>query len=146
MNHLFTWSARENRLVHMGNMETWFNDTSTTYVQDPVNNGDPVKTGLGAGMFVTSTVLEAPDYFFATIAGQDLQAPSNVTFSRTRRDMEQLFTDVTHVRPVGAFLDVVRLATTDVPMDGVDTVFGYKHTGPRAVSNETRSRVASSLS
>lgn len=134
MKILDSWSARENRLLCLfrevgSNVETWAGDAGETYVGKPVRNGNPIKTVAGAGMLLASTVLEAPDYLIAGAFDQKLEAPTSVPFSRTRRDVGNLLSDVVHLRPIKSILDVVRLATTDVPMDGVETLFGFEHTG-----------------
>ncbi len=151
MKHFSRWSAKEHRFLHLfkefgSNVKTWAGDAGETYIGKPVRNGNPIKTLAGAGMLVASTVLEATDYAAAGVFDQRLKAPTSVPFSRTRRDVGNLLTDVVHLRPIKSILDVVRLATTDVPMDGVETMLGFEHTGARNIRNTMRSKAASTFS
>ncbi|MSR68092.1 hypothetical protein EXS65_04725 [Candidatus Peribacteria bacterium] len=57
-----------------------------------------------------------------------------------------LLNDAVHLRPIKSILDIVRLATTDVPMDGVETLFGYEHTGTANIRSAARSKAANTLS
>lgn len=125
--------TKERRLLRLKvaeNMKTWAGDAGSTYLSNPAKERDPVKMGVGAVMAGASLVFEAPDYLWAGVANDSLEAP---TGSRTMRDLKGIATN--HVRhPIRTVLSGLRLLS-DVPMDGVDALFGFRHGTRSKVSN-----------
>jgi hypothetical protein len=139
-------SAHEHRLLHrmMENLRGWASNTGETYIKEPFRQGNPVKTVVGGGMTIASTVLEAPDYAIAGLLGQEVEPPASVPLGRIRRDTGKLVKDIVTLRPIRSLLDVTRLVFTDLPLDAAEAVFGFDHSG-RSVRQVTRSQVASTL-
>lgn len=149
MFHAFTISGKESRMLHLmkevgSNIGTWAKDAGTTYVSNPVREGNYPRAAVGAAMLPISTILEAPDYIVAGIVDQKLEPPPAVPFGRTRRDLGKLLSDVVHLRPLKSLADAARLAFTDLPLDGIETLGGFQHSGRLStVRNTTRSNVGS---
>lgn len=148
MKTAYSYSAREHRLLPLikevgSNFEVWKKDAGTTYVGDPVKEGNYPRAALGAFMLSVSAIGELPDYVIAGIVDQKLEAPPNVPFGRTRRDIGTLLRDAVSLRPLKTLADAARLMFTDVPIDTIDTLGGFKHTGRLGkIYDETRAHVS----
>lgn len=103
-------------------MREYWNDTKTTYIKNPIAEKDPLKVGVGALMALTSIPFELPDYAAAGIANESVKAP---TGTRTWRDIKSMANNnVRH--PIRTVLGGLRLIG-DVPRDGIDLLFGFRH-------------------
>src|SRR5947208_3289184 len=84
---------REARLISKGeigsNFRTWGADVNERYLAGPWKQGDNLDKIGGAGMAGLSVITEAPDQFFAGIAGKKL-TPAFGLVGRTRRDLGEL--------------------------------------------------------
>lgn len=117
------------------NAKTWANDMGGTYISGPLKDKDPIKLALGVPMAAASVLFEAPDYLYAGAVDNKLSPPTGI-MGRTRRDVSQLFDNVVHLRPLKTLTDGFRLIS-DVPMDGVDALAGFR--------DKTRSQVSYAL-
>lgn len=134
MKFYLSSSAREHRLLYLmkevgNNLGTWGKDAGTTYVGDPVLQGNYPRAAFGAVMLPLSAIAEVTDYVIAGVVDQKLEAPPNVPFGRTRRDVGNLLKDAVSLRPLKTLADAARLVFTDLPMDSLDALGGFEHTG-----------------
>lgn len=124
-------SLRESRSIHLfkevgSNLKEWGSDAGSTYIAQGWKEGDPIKMIAGIPMGLASVFTEASDYALAGIADQKLEASGEL---RTWRDIKEIGTNnVRH--PIKTVLSGLRLIS-DIPMDGGDALFGFKH-GTRA--------------
>ncbi len=151
MNLRYTWSAKEPRLLSLfkevgRNLKTWGSDGASTYIQKPVEHGNAPKALFGAGALVAGTILEAPDYFWSGVLDYPVNAPPNVPFGRMRRDTGELLKNVVTLRPFRLLVNVSQLAFTDLPMDTIDVIGGFEHTGRlHDMHSSTRSQMQYAL-
>ncbi len=120
-------------------MRGWSSDVGETYLKNPIRQGNPVKTAMGIGMAGASLVLEAADYAIAGALNQKVEPPSGVPFGRVRRDIGALLTDVVTLHPIRAFLDLSRLAFSDLPLDTGEAVLGFDRDAHRMRSQTKQS-------
>jgi hypothetical protein len=102
-------------------MKNWAADAIDTYVVQGVEEGNIVKIVAGVPMLIASVFAEAPDYGFAGVADEPMEA----TNSRIGRDIEKIKeNNIRH--PIRTVLSGARLVTS-APMDIGDDIFGFTH-------------------
>lgn len=106
------------------NLENWGKSTADKYIGQPVEQGNVIKTALGTVAAVGSLILEAPD---ALVAGAlDNKVDFDRSGLRTTRDLGMFTKNVLTLHWLRAATDGWRIATTDLPLDLVDTVGGFR--------------------
>jgi len=109
------------------NIKTWGKDVNDTYLTGAWKSKDPIKRAAGLPMAAASTFFESLDYVYAGIADDHLEAPDGGIAARTRRDIGDIVkNNIRH--PIRTLFGGLRLLT-DVPMDTVDLLAGYRHSG-----------------
>lgn len=145
MNIFDSALAREQRLLFLmkeigSNTKTWGSDAIDTYIKQPVQKGNVVRTAAGPLMLGLSTVAELPDYIVAGALDYPLDPPKAVPMARMRRDAGELLGNVVKIRPVRALVNALQLLFTDLTMDSAELLLGYEHR-----RNATRSQVYDTL-
>lgn len=134
-------STKRTMFGETSNLRNWWRDARSTYVDRPVEEGDPVRMGAGAAMLTASTIMEAPDHFFADLVKNKINPPEDVPFGRTRRDLGKLAENIFTLHPIRAITDAVRLPLSSFPLDVGDIVTGMDHKRTFALQRETRHEV-----
>lgn len=98
--------TQESRLLGLfkevkSNAVTWGKDVKHTYFDEPIAEGNPVKTVAGIGMIMAETVLRLPDVLYAGAVDQRKSAPEGF-MGRTRQATGQLVENVVTVHPLRA--------------------------------------------
>jgi hypothetical protein len=146
-----SWSAKENRLIHMGvfgNVKDAIGGSVDENIVTPVKNGDPVKAALFGPLAVAADLaLTVPDAAFAGVAGEELGRLPPVSAARVRRDADLIRNhtidtvgNLLTLHPWEAtksaakdVLGVVRLPG-DMAMDGLNAITGADLNRPGSLS------------
>ncbi len=113
-------------------MESWGKSTADKYITQPVEQGNAVKTVLGTAAAGMSAILEVPD---AIVAGAlDNKVNFNRPGLRTTRDIGMFTKNALTLHWLRAATDALRIPTTDLPMDLIDTVGGFRNRAAQTLS------------
>jgi hypothetical protein len=121
---------REQRLIHLfkevgPNLRTLGEDIKSTYITGPLQKKDPIQIGMAAPLVIASAIADGFDAAYAGIADQKIDAPDGGLGGRTRRDLKEIMKN--HIRhPIHTLLSGLRLIS-DIPMDTLDIVGGFRH-------------------